>query len=39
VPEGFLAARGFETGDRLVVTGAQSLLSEEFKSKNEADTN
>ncbi|MES1261518.1 MAG: hypothetical protein ABUS49_07270, partial [Acidobacteriota bacterium] len=29
VPEGFLAARGFEPGDKLVVTGAQTLLSEE----------
>ena len=39
VPQGFLAARGFEAGDKLVVTGAQTLLSEEFKSKNEADSN
>jgi multidrug efflux system membrane fusion protein len=39
VPAGYLAARGFTPGDRLVVTGAQTLLSEEFKSKNEADTN
>jgi membrane fusion protein, multidrug efflux system len=36
---GFLVARGFSPGDRLVTTGAQTLLSEEFKSKNEADTN
>jgi biotin carboxyl carrier protein len=39
VPGGFLAARGFEAGDKLVVRGVQTLLSEEFKSKNEADTN
>ena len=25
--------------DRLVIAGAQTLLSEEFKSRNEADTN
>lgn len=39
VPSGYFAARGFAAGDQLVVTGAQTLLSEEFKSKNEADTN
>ena len=36
---GYLTAKGFAPGDRVVVTGAQSLLSEEFKSQNEADTN
>jgi len=35
---GLLAAHGFAPGDRIVVTGAQTLLSEEFKSQNE-DTN
>jgi multidrug efflux pump subunit AcrA (membrane-fusion protein) len=35
---GLLAAHGFAAGDRVVVTGAQTLLSEEFKSQNE-DTN
>jgi multidrug efflux system membrane fusion protein len=29
----------FAPGDRVVVTGAQTLLSEELKSQNEADTN
>jgi multidrug efflux pump subunit AcrA (membrane-fusion protein) len=36
---GFLTAKGFSPGDRLVIAGAQTLLSEEFKSRNEADTN
>jgi multidrug efflux pump subunit AcrA (membrane-fusion protein) len=36
--DGLLAAHGFAPGDRIVVTGAQTLLSEEFKSRNE-DTN
>ncbi len=36
---GFITAHGFSPGDRIVVTGAQVLLSEEFKSRNEADTN
>jgi multidrug efflux system membrane fusion protein len=36
---GFIVTRGFEPGDRLVIVGAQTLLSEEFKSKNEADQN
>ncbi|MDE3197080.1 MAG: HlyD family efflux transporter periplasmic adaptor subunit [Acidobacteriota bacterium] len=36
---GYLTAREFAPGDRIVTVGAQSLLSEEFKSQNEADTN
>jgi len=36
---GFIAAQGFSPGDRIVVAGAQTLLSEEFKSRNEADIN
>jgi RND family efflux transporter MFP subunit len=36
---GFLVSRGFDPGERIVVVGAQSLLSEEYKSRNEADTN
>jgi len=36
---GYLTAKGFGSGDRVVVTGAQTLLSEEFKSQNQADTN
>jgi multidrug efflux pump subunit AcrA (membrane-fusion protein) len=36
---GFMAAHGFSPGDRIVVAGAQTLLSEEFKSRNAADTN
>ncbi len=30
---GFLAAMNFSSGDRVVVEGAQLLLSEEFKSR------
>ena len=37
LPKGFFAVSGFSPGDRVVVVGAQSLLSEEFKSENEAD--
>ena len=36
---GYLAAKGFAPGERIVITGAQTLLSEEFKSQNEADSN
>jgi hypothetical protein len=35
--KGFVAFAGFSAGDRVVVVGAQSLLSEEFKSENETD--
>jgi biotin carboxyl carrier protein len=34
---GYLAEQGFSPGDRVVTTGAQSLLSQEFKSTNETD--
>jgi multidrug efflux system membrane fusion protein len=37
VPGGYLVSPGFSPGDRVVTTGAQSLLSEEFKSSNETD--
>jgi RND family efflux transporter MFP subunit len=36
-PKGFIALSGFSRGDRVVVIGAQTLLSEEFKSENETD--
>lgn len=36
---GYVVSRGFDDGDKIVVTGAQTLLSEEFKSRNEADSN
>ena len=39
VAEGFVVAAGFSKGDDLVIVGAQTLLSEEFKSRNEADSN
>jgi hypothetical protein len=35
--EGYLAVQGFSPGDRVVTTGAQTLLSEEFKPTNETD--
>lgn len=34
---GFLVSSGFSPGDRVVVVGAQTLLSEEFKSENQTD--
>jgi membrane fusion protein, multidrug efflux system len=37
VARGFVEANGFSPGDRAVVVGAQSLLSEEFKSENQTD--
>lgn len=33
VSQGFFALAGFHPGDRIVTTGAQTLLSEEFRSK------
>ena len=33
VPGGWLAARGISAGDTIVVTGAQELLSEEFRAR------
>ena len=39
VAGGFVVAAGFGKGDDLVIVGAQTLLSEEFKSRNEADSN
>lgn len=33
VPSGFLETAGFHTGEKIVLDGAQSLLSEEFRSQ------
>jgi hypothetical protein len=33
VPSGFLVTRGFDPGEKIVFSGAQSLLSEEFRSQ------
>jgi multidrug efflux system membrane fusion protein len=35
--QGFVQTSGFSAGDRVVIVGAQSLLSEEFKSENQTD--
>jgi hypothetical protein len=32
VPSGFVVAKGFDSGEKIVLNGAQSLLSEEFRS-------
>ena len=32
VPSGFVVAKGFDPGEKIVLNGAQSLLSEEFRS-------
>jgi hypothetical protein len=35
--EGYVSTSGFNAGDRIVTVGAQSLLSEEFKSQMRTD--
>lgn len=37
VPSGFLVTKGFDPGEKVVLNGAQSLLSEEFRSLFQAE--